>query len=46
VESTLEALIRRVAGQARAPCHIVIMSNGGFGGIHQQLIAELERRSG
>jgi len=45
VESTLEALIGRVAGQAIAPCHIVIMSNGGFGGIHQQLIAELERRS-
>lgn len=46
VESTLEALIDRVAGQATAPCHIVIMSNGGFGGIHQKLIAELERRSG
>lgn len=46
VESTLEALIERVAGQATAPCHIVIMSNGGFGGIHQKLIAELERRSG
>lgn len=46
VESTLEALIERVAGNAIAPCHIVIMSNGGFGGIHQKLIAELERRSG
>lgn len=46
LESTLEALIGRVAGQATAPCHIVIMSNGGFGGIHQRLIAELERRSG
>jgi len=46
VESSLEALVERVAGQAVAPCHIVIMSNGGFGGIHQKLIAELERRSG
>lgn len=46
VESTLEALIGRVVGQATAPCHIVIMSNGGFGGIHQKLIAELQRRSG
>jgi len=46
VESTLDALIERVAGQAIAPCHIVIMSNGGFGGIHQKLIAELERGSG
>ncbi len=46
VGSTIEALIERVAGQAIAPCHIVIMSNGGFGGIHRKLIAELERRSG
>ncbi|WP_150912579.1 UDP-N-acetylmuramate:L-alanyl-gamma-D-glutamyl-meso-diaminopimelate ligase [Marinobacter halotolerans] len=45
VESTIEALIDRVAGQAVSPCHIVIMSNGGFGGIHHKLIAELERRS-
>lgn len=44
VESSLEALIERVARQAVAPCHIVIMSNGSFGGIHQKLIAELERR--
>jgi UDP-N-acetylmuramate: L-alanyl-gamma-D-glutamyl-meso-diaminopimelate ligase len=46
VESTLEALIEQVAARAASPCHIVIMSNGGFGGIHQKLIAELERRSG
>ena len=45
VETSLEALIESVATQAKAPCHIVIMSNGGFGGIHQKLIAELERRS-
>ncbi|MDI9246213.1 UDP-N-acetylmuramate:L-alanyl-gamma-D-glutamyl-meso-diaminopimelate ligase [Marinobacter sp. CHS3-4] len=45
VESTLEALVERVAGQAVAPCHIVVMSNGGFGGIHKKLIHELERRS-
>ena len=44
VESSVEALIDRIAGPVTAPCHIVIMSNGGFGGIHQKLIAELERR--
>ena len=46
VECGIDALIERVASEAVAPCHIVIMSNGGFGGIHQKLIAELQRRLG
>jgi UDP-N-acetylmuramate: L-alanyl-gamma-D-glutamyl-meso-diaminopimelate ligase len=29
-----------------SPCHIVIMSNGAFGGIHQRLIAKIERING
>lgn len=44
VESSVDALIERTLAQVSSPCHIVIMSNGGFGGIHQKLIAELERR--
>lgn len=43
VESSVEALIERVAGKVSSPCHVVLMSNGGFGGIHQKLIAELKR---
>jgi UDP-N-acetylmuramate: L-alanyl-gamma-D-glutamyl-meso-diaminopimelate ligase len=46
VESTVEALIDRVLANLPSPCHIVIMSNGGFGGIHGKLIAELERIHG
>ncbi|SHK72805.1 UDP-N-acetylmuramate: L-alanyl-gamma-D-glutamyl-meso-diaminopimelate ligase [Marinobacter antarcticus] len=46
VESTVEALIGRVLANLPSPCHIVIMSNGGFGGIHGKLIAELERIHG
>jgi len=39
----VESLIERVLDEIPRPCHIVIMSNGGFGGIHQKLIAALER---
>ena len=46
VESTVEALTARVMAGLPNPCHIVIMSNGGFGGIHGKLIAELERIHG
>ncbi|MDO6825374.1 UDP-N-acetylmuramate:L-alanyl-gamma-D-glutamyl-meso-diaminopimelate ligase [Marinobacter sp. 1_MG-2023] len=46
VESSVEALIERVVKELPSPCQIVIMSNGGFGGIHGKLIAELERIHG
>jgi UDP-N-acetylmuramate: L-alanyl-gamma-D-glutamyl-meso-diaminopimelate ligase len=42
----LEALVRAVAGEARGGDHILVMSNGGFGGIHGKLLAELARREG
>jgi len=34
---SIDAIIEHVAGLAQAGDHIVIMSNGGFGGIHQRL---------
>ncbi|EBA01186.1 UDP-N-acetylmuramate:L-alanyl-gamma-D-glutamyl-meso-diaminopimelate ligase [Marinobacter sp. ELB17] len=46
VEASVDGLIARVMADLPSPCHIVIMSNGGFGGIHQRLIAEIERISG
>ncbi|MBU2875964.1 UDP-N-acetylmuramate:L-alanyl-gamma-D-glutamyl-meso-diaminopimelate ligase [Marinobacter salexigens] len=46
VETSVEGLIERVMADLPSPCHIVIMSNGGFGGIHGKLIAELERIHG
>jgi len=46
VESSVEALIGRVLDDLPSPCHVVIMSNGGFGGIHGKLVAELERIHG
>ncbi|MFD1261558.1 UDP-N-acetylmuramate:L-alanyl-gamma-D-glutamyl-meso-diaminopimelate ligase [Entomomonas asaccharolytica] len=38
---SLEAIIDTVKQQAKSGAHIVIMSNGGFGGIHQKLAKAL-----
>ncbi len=47
VESSLvtdvDALAQDVAAMSRAGDHVVIMSNGGFGGIHTRLVEELRR---
>jgi UDP-N-acetylmuramate: L-alanyl-gamma-D-glutamyl-meso-diaminopimelate ligase len=40
-EDDLEALIAAVVAEARAGDHVVVMSNGGFGGIHEKLLARL-----
>ena len=34
----LEALIAAVAAEARSGDHVLVMSNGGFGGIHKRLL--------
>ena len=39
----LEALISALVAESRAGDHILIMSNGGFGGIHDKLIARLKQ---
>lgn len=40
----LDAIIARVSSEARVGDAIVVMSNGGFGGIHQRLLAALQAR--
>jgi UDP-N-acetylmuramate: L-alanyl-gamma-D-glutamyl-meso-diaminopimelate ligase len=40
-----EALVAAVAAEARAGDHVLIMSNGGFGGIHQRLLDRLGREA-
>src|SRR5207302_3229559 len=37
----LAALVAAVAAEARAGDHVLVMSNGGFGGIHEKLLAKL-----
>ena len=39
----LEVLVRAVAQAARAGDHILVMSNGGFGGVHQKILDALAR---
>jgi UDP-N-acetylmuramate: L-alanyl-gamma-D-glutamyl-meso-diaminopimelate ligase len=43
-EENLPALIEAVAAEARAGDHVLIMSNGGFGGIHEKLLDRLSAR--
>ena len=39
----LDTLVGKIASEARAGDHILVMSNGGFGGIHGKLLAALGR---
>jgi UDP-N-acetylmuramate: L-alanyl-gamma-D-glutamyl-meso-diaminopimelate ligase len=39
----LEALVAAIAAEARAGDHVLVMSNGGFGGLHEKLLAALAR---
>ncbi len=41
---SVESLAAGLAAQARPGDHILIMSNGGFGGLHEKLLAALRVR--
>jgi UDP-N-acetylmuramate: L-alanyl-gamma-D-glutamyl-meso-diaminopimelate ligase len=41
VAASIDELVARVAAAARAGDHILCMSNGGFGGVHQKLLERL-----
>jgi UDP-N-acetylmuramate: L-alanyl-gamma-D-glutamyl-meso-diaminopimelate ligase len=41
VADHIDALVAQVVAQARAGDHILCMSNGGFGGVHQKLLQAL-----
>ena len=38
-------LVSAVAGAARSGDHILVMSNGGFGGVHDKLLQALSART-
>jgi UDP-N-acetylmuramate: L-alanyl-gamma-D-glutamyl-meso-diaminopimelate ligase len=44
VESSVDALVKGLAAEARAGDQILVMSNGGFGGLHEKLLAALKSR--
>ncbi len=46
VVSSVDALVQQVATLTAPGDHIVCMSNGGFGGIHQKLVTALLARGG
>jgi UDP-N-acetylmuramate: L-alanyl-gamma-D-glutamyl-meso-diaminopimelate ligase len=41
---SVEALVKGLADEAQAGDQVLVMSNGGFGGLHDKLLAELRRR--
>ncbi len=43
-EQDLGTLVAAIAGEAREGDHVLIMSNGGFDGIHEKLLARLSAR--
>jgi UDP-N-acetylmuramate: L-alanyl-gamma-D-glutamyl-meso-diaminopimelate ligase len=45
VVDDLERLAEAVVGTARPGDHVLVMSNGGFGGIHEKLLARLRSRA-
>jgi UDP-N-acetylmuramate: L-alanyl-gamma-D-glutamyl-meso-diaminopimelate ligase len=42
IENSIESIISRITTMAKPADHIVIMSNGGFGGIQQKLLKVLQ----
>ena len=42
-EANLDALVAAIAAEARDGDQVLVMSNGGFGGIQQKLLAALEQ---
>lgn len=43
VYSDINGLVDAISAEAKANDHIVIMSNGGFGGIHQKLLTKIKQ---
>ena len=41
VHNDLPALVQAVVAESRPGDHILVMSNGGFGGVHEKLLAQL-----
>jgi len=41
IHENLEPLIQAISDEAKTGDHILIMSNGGFGGIHDKLLKRL-----
>ena len=45
IESDLEQLVGAIVAEAQSGDQVLVMSNGGFGGIHERLLASLSTRA-
>jgi UDP-N-acetylmuramate: L-alanyl-gamma-D-glutamyl-meso-diaminopimelate ligase len=45
-EASIDALLARLSRDLVAGDQVLIMSNGGFGGLHERLLAALRARGG
>lgn len=45
VFDSIDAIVAHLAQQTRAGDHVLIMSNGGFGGLHERLLEALRQRA-
>lgn len=43
IADSIEEIVKNVGGMATAGDHVLVMSNGGFGGLHQKLIEQFEK---
>jgi UDP-N-acetylmuramate: L-alanyl-gamma-D-glutamyl-meso-diaminopimelate ligase len=41
VFADIDALVQAIAGAAQSGDQVLVMSNGGFGGIHEKLLKQL-----
>jgi len=46
IADSVDALVKGLADDAQPGDHVLVMSNGGFGGLHDKLLAELRARGG
>jgi UDP-N-acetylmuramate: L-alanyl-gamma-D-glutamyl-meso-diaminopimelate ligase len=46
ISDNLEELVRKIIGDSRSGDHVLVMSNGGFGGIHDKLMDVLKKERG
>ena len=44
ISHSIPELVQRVCEEAKPGDHVLCMSNGGFGGVHQKLLDALEKK--
>lgn len=45
IYDTVEEIVENLVGELKSGDHVLVMSNSGFGGVHQKLLHELEKGS-